>query len=321
MRRRDFIAGAGAATVWPLAVAAQQSGHMYHIALLNPNPFDPLKNPYLKAFFDELRRNGVAEGPNLVIDKRGMGIADFEPAAAQAVRASPDAILTWGAAAAHAAQQATKTIPIVVYTDDPVEDGLVASMSRPGGNITGIGIFASQLDGKCLEILHELVPAAGRIGVLADPAQELGLGRVESVARDLSLELAIQEARSTEDVVGAIDGLAAQRVAAINILASPVLFVGRRLIFDRAQALRLPTIYFWADMAREGGLIGFGPNLDETFQLLARQLIRVLSGAVPGEIPIIQPSEFGLVINLKTAKALGLTVPPSLLAQADEVIE
>jgi putative ABC transport system substrate-binding protein len=318
MRRREFIAGMGATTAWPLAAHAQQPGRTYRIALLGSVSLDPLSPT-----FDELKRNGFALGGNLVIDERGLElpVARFDAVAAEVVKAAPDAIVTWGPAAGHAAQRATKSIPIVAYTDDPVESGLVASLARPGGNTTGVGILSAQLDAKRLEVLHELVPAARRIGVLADPSQELGLARVESVARNLGLDLVIREARSTDDIVGAIDALAAARVTAVNILASAVFNLGRKQIIDRMRALGLPTIYWWSSLAREGGLVSFSPSQEETNRLHARQIVRVLNGAAPAELPIVQPTKFELVINLKTAKSLDLTVPPALIARADEVIE
>lgn len=208
----------------------------------------------------------------------------------------------------------------MAYVDDPVASGLVASMSQPGGNTTGIGLFAAQLDGKRLEILHELVPTARRIGVLADPMQA-GQAEVETVGRKLGLELITHEVRSTDEIVRAIDVLAATQVAAINVLATAIFWAGRTLIIDRTRALRLPTIYFWRWFAKEGGLVSFGPSQDETDRLPARQLLRILNGAAPGKLPVLQPTKFELVINLKTAKALDLTVPPMLLATANEVIE
>ncbi len=319
MKRREFLSIlGGAVAAWPLPARAQQSGRTYHIALLAP--FAPA---LLIPAVDEIKRNGLVEGRNLLIDRRGEGVqvTKFEAVAAELVKSGPDAIVTWGPAAGRAAQHATKSIPIVAYTDDPVESGLVTSMLRPGGNTTGVGIFASELDAKRLEILPELVPAARRIGVLVDPTQELGLARVEAVGRELSLDLIIHEVHSASDVVGGIDALAAVQVAAINVLASAVFYGGRTLIIDRTRALGLPTIYWWADLAREGGLIGYGPSLDEADRLLAQQLLRVLNGAAPGEVPIIQPTQFELVINLKTAKALGIAIPSSLLTRADEMIE
>ncbi len=317
MRRRDFIAGIGAASIWPAAADAQEPDRSYRIALLGP------LSPPKDVFWDELRRNGFVEGRNLLVDLRGIGVeaTRFEAVAAELVKTGPDAIVTVGPAAGHAAQHATKSISIVVYADDPVESGLVASMLRPGGNTTGVGIFAAQLDAKRLEILHELVPTARRIGVLADPSQEVGLGRVEALGRDLNLELVVHKVRGTSDILAGIDALATAQTAAIIVLASAVFYVGRTQIIDRTRALGLPTIYWWGELAREGGLVGFGPSLEEAERLLAQQLLRVLNGAAPGEVPIIQPTKFELVVNLKTAKALGFTVPPAILGRADEVIE
>jgi putative tryptophan/tyrosine transport system substrate-binding protein len=274
------------------------------------------------SFWDELKRNGFVVGQNLVVDRGGRPgpIARLDAAAAALVRAGPDAIVTYGAAAGHAAQSATKSVPIVVFTDDPVESGLATSMSRPGGNTTGVGILAGQLDGKRLEILHELVPAARRIGLLVDPTQ-VGQAGVEAVGGNLDLELITREVRSADDIGQGIDALAAGKVTAINVLASALFYDRRALIIERTRALGLPTIYWWADLAREGGLISFGPNFEEAHRLLARQVCRVLNGVTPAKLPIIQPTRFELVVNLKTARTLGLTVPPSLLARADHVIE
>jgi len=317
MRRRDFIAGAGAATAWPLAVAAQESGHIYHIAALALNPV------ILPSFFNELERNGLVEGHNLIVDRRGLGVpvSRFDAVAVQLVNAAPDAIVTFGPPAGHAAQHATKSIPIVAFTDDPVEAGLVASASRPGGNTTGVGIFSVQLDVKRLEILREIVPKARRIGILAGSDIRSARTQVEAAGRELGLELITQEVDNVDEIVRAIDALAAAQVAAVNVLASPTLYLGRNLIVDRTRELRLPATYTWPEQAHEGGLVGFGPTLDETLRLLAQQVVSVLHGAAPSMLPILRPTRFTLAINLEMAKALGLTVPSSLLAQANEVIE
>jgi putative tryptophan/tyrosine transport system substrate-binding protein len=316
MRRRGFVAGVGASIAWPVVAAAQRPGRTYRIAMLASLSAE------VWTFWDELKRNGFVTGQNLVVDRRGkpVPIARLDAAAAELVKAGPDAIVAWGPAAGHAAQSATKSVPIVVFTDDPVQSGLATSMAHPGGNTTGVGILAGQLDGKRLEILHELVPAARRIGLLVDPTQ-VGQAEVEAVGRNLDLELITREVRSADDIGQGIDALAARKAAAINVLASLLFYDSRALIIERTRALGLPTIYWWADLAREGGLISFGPNFEEASRLLARQVSRVLNGASPAKLPLIQPTRFELVINLKTARALGLTVPPSLLARADEVIE
>jgi putative tryptophan/tyrosine transport system substrate-binding protein len=315
-RRAVTILLGGAAAAWPLAAGAQQPERTYRIALLAP--FDPLQDVGGYKF----ERGGLVEGRNLFFDRRGIGveIARFEAVAADLVKAGPDAIMAWGPAAALAAQHATRSIPIVFTADDPIESQLVASMSQPGGNMTGVGIFAAQLDAKRLEILHELVPTARRIGVLADPTQA-GRAQVEAMGQALGLELVTREARRAEEIVAALDALAAEHVAAINILASALFFGERALIIERTRALRLPAIYWWSELAREGGLVGFGPGFEEQQRLMGQQLLRVLKGAAPADLPIVQPTRFELIINLKTAAALGLTVPQALLARADEVIE
>jgi putative tryptophan/tyrosine transport system substrate-binding protein len=319
MRRRSFLwlLGFWVAASKPAWVCAQQSAHTYRVAVLTsivPAPGE--------SFLSELRRGGLIEGRNLIFDRRGVGveIAGFEAAAAELVNAAPDAILTWGPAAGHAAQLATRLIPIVALTDDPIESRLVASMSRPGGNVTGVGIFAAQLDAKRLEILHEVVPTAKRIGILIDPTQA-GQEQVERIARDLNLELVTREARRIDDVVEAIDALAATKVDAMNVLASALFYSRRELIIDRVRRRRLPTIYWWPDLVRDGGLVGFGPSVEECDRLPAQQLLRVLRGTAPAELPIIQPTRFELVINLTSAKALDLGIPQSILTRADEVLE
>jgi putative tryptophan/tyrosine transport system substrate-binding protein len=317
MKRRDVIAGV-AATAWALAARAQQPGRTYRIASLSQSP---IRRDH--PFWDELKRNGLIEGQNLLLDVTGMGVplADLQAVADRLVKTGHDAFVTWGAAAARAAQDATTSIPIVAYTDEPVEDGLVASMSQPGGNTTGVGLLTSQLDAKRLEMLHELLPAAKRIGLLIDPTQKLGLGQVESLGRDLGLELIAKEVRNTDSVGQAIDALVAAHVDAINILASAMFYGARKLIIDRMRTIRLPTIYWFGILAREGGLLSYGPSQKEGARLLALQLVRVLNGAAPGQLPVLQPTRFELVINLKTAKLIGLTVSPPLLLRADEVIE
>jgi len=323
MKRRDIVVGVIAgvtATTLAFEARAQWPGRTYRIAFLAPfRRTDQLNRWYL----EELERNGFVEGQNLVLDDSGLGvpIADLQAAADRLVKAGPDLFMAWGPAAARAAQHATTSIPIVAYTDDPVESGLVASMSRPGGNTTGIGLLASQLNAKRLEVLHELLPTAKRIGLLIDPQQKTGLREVEAIGRDLGLELIAEEVRNVDGISRGIDALAAAHVEAINVLASGMLWGGRKLIIDRTRAVRLPTMYWWANLVRDGGLIGYGPNQEEVARLHAQQAVRVLKGAAPGQLPVLQPTRFELVINLGTAKSIGVIIPPSLLARADEVIE
>jgi len=323
MKRCDIVVGviAGVAvTALAFEARAQRPGRTYRIAFLAP--FRPQRG-YSRWRLEELERNGFVEGQNLVLDLSGMGvaIADLQAAADRLVKAGPDLFMAWGPAAARAAQHATTSIPIVAYTDDPVESGLVASMSRPGGNTTGVGLLASQLDAKRLEVLHELLPTAKRIGLLIDPQQKTGLGEVEAVGRDLGLELIAEEVRDVDGISRGIDALSAAHVEAINPLASAMFYIAKELIIDRTRVLRLPTMYWWADLVRDGGLIGYGPNEEEAGRLYEQQAVRVLKGAAPGQLPVLQPTRFELVINLGTAKSIGVNIPQSLLLRADEVIE
>jgi putative ABC transport system substrate-binding protein len=316
--RRGVIAGLAVAAVIGRA-RAQQPGRTYRIALLAP--FPPAL--YARYWWGEFEQNGFLEGRNLALDYSGMGvpIADMQAAADRLVKTDPDAFMTWAPAAAHAAQHATTSIPIVAFTDDPLEAGLVATMTQPGGNMTGVGIFASRLDAKRLELLHELLPAATRIGVLVEATQKLGLERVAALARNLGLDLIVEEVGNTDGVRPAIEALAAAHVDGINLLASAILSVAGKVIIDRTRELRVPTIYYWADQAHQGALLSYGPNQEEANRLHVQQAVRVLKGVPAGQLPVLQPTRFELVINLRTAKSIGLTVPQSLLLRADEVIE
>jgi ABC-type uncharacterized transport system substrate-binding protein len=322
VRRREFIALFGAIAA-PLALSsarAQEAGRTYRIATLGPIPRG---NPIIVVLLDELRRNGFVEGRNLAADARGFAVAptELDPVATELVKEGPDAIVTFGPEAGHAAQRATGTLPIIAASDDLVGSGLVASMSNPGGNTTGVGIFASQLDAKRLEILHEIVPQAHRIGVLADPATTSSRPQLEAAARELGIELILFDARSKDDIVRAIDAMSAAQVDGINVLASPIFGAASALIVDRIHQHRLPSIHQWPETAREGGLVAYGPRLDAFARLVAGQLVRVLRGARPRDLPVEQPTKFELVINLERARALGFSVPQAVVLRADEVIE
>jgi len=222
-----------------------------------------------------------------------------------------------------AAQAATRTIPMVGTADDMVASGLVPSLARPGGNLTGISIMATELDGKRQEILMELVPASRHMAALADPiaTAQPQLEALQSATASRGVVLSIYQARGPEDIAAAIDAAHADGATALNMLASPMLNANRKTILDRSAALRLPAIYQWPETAEEGGLAAYGPRITALARDRARQVVKVLRGAKPADLPVEQPTRFELVINLKTAKALGLTIPPSILARADEVIE
>jgi putative ABC transport system substrate-binding protein len=326
MKRRAFItllggAAAASAVSWPLPLSAQEPGRTYRIGGLNNQPRTV---PHAVALFDELRRAGFVEGQNLVVAGRGweFRIEQFPEMAAELVKTKVDVIVCAGDAAIRAAQQATTTIPILGITDDMVGSGLVHSLARPDGNTTGVSILASELDVKRLEILHEFVPQARRIAVLADPTTISTSAQLASAARDLGVELVPFEARSPDEIARALDAVAGAKADALNVLASPLLFANRRIIIERAAALRLPAMYQWPEIAEDGGLFAYGPRIVQMFrQILARQLVKLLRGAKPADLPVEQPTVFELVINLKAAQAIGLSVSPTFLNRADQVIE
>jgi putative ABC transport system substrate-binding protein len=235
---------------------------------------------------------------------------------------NPDLLVT-SAPTISEVQAATRTIPILGMFDDMVASGLVSSLPRRGGNLTGISILASELDGKRQEILMELVPASRHMAALADPntkgAASLETLRSDTAAR--SVELSIYPVHGPDEIVAAIDNAQASGVTALNVLASPILYTNRKIILERSAALRLPAIYQWPETAEEGGFAACGPGFIKVWRQLARQVVKVLRGAKPADIPVEQPTEFELVVNLKNAKALGVTIPPSILLLADEVIE
>jgi putative ABC transport system substrate-binding protein len=287
-------------------------------------PF-PRDHPFSMGIFDGLRHRGFIEGKNLTIVYR-----DFAPHAdllseyaAELVKAQVDLIYGGGGTATHAAQQATKTIPILGFAEDMVGEGLVDSMARPNGNTTGISILATQLNGKRLEILIQLVPGLHRMGALSDTntTTDLKLHELQEVARAHNIELAIYQVAKGEEIPAAIDAAQASGVTALNVLASPMLFANRQLILDRAAALRLPAIYEWPELAEAGGFAGYGPRFFKLPEIVARLAVKLFEGTKPADIPVEQPTKFELAINLKTATAIGATVPPSMLALADEVIE
>jgi putative ABC transport system substrate-binding protein len=240
---------------------------------------------------------------------------------ADLVAQNVDLIFTAGDRATIAAQHASKSIPIVGVCDDMVGSHLVESMARPGGNTTGISIFASELDVKRLQLLHELVPQAARMGILADPTTISTRPQLEAAAPTLGLELIIALAANPEEIGVALDHLAAAGLDAVNVLASPILDDARDLIVDRLNRVRLPAIYQWPQLAELGGLAGYGPRLAGVIRDAIRIVDKILRGARPGDNPVEQPTRFEFVINLKTAETLGVTIPASLIARADAIIE
>jgi putative tryptophan/tyrosine transport system substrate-binding protein len=330
MRRREFIALLGvAAATRPLFATAQDAGRTYRLGLLWPlpprGPSDPTHKIAL-ALFDELRRLGFIERQNLTIDYRAYAahVDLTSQYALELVKAEVDVILAAGDIAIRAAQQATKTIPILAFTDDLVGSGLVDSMARPSGNTTGISVFAPELNGKRQELLIEAVPGLRQMAALADTntTSDVQLRELQESARSRNVELSIQRVTKGEEVMAAIDSAIASGATALNVLGSPLLWANRYLIMDRVAALHLPAMYQSPEIAEEGGFAGYGPRAAQLFRdIQARQLVQILRGTKVADIPVEQPTKFELVINLKTANALGVTVPTALLVRADEVIE
>jgi putative ABC transport system substrate-binding protein len=277
------------------------------------------------AFFDELQLLGFVEGKNLSVVPGGfdLGIDHFAEYAKTLARSNPDVIYCIGDAAILAAKEATQTIPVVgFFSPNMVAAGLIRTFARPGSNVTGVS-FPSELDGKRQELLMEAVPGARSIAILADPTftYPAQLQVLEDAARAHGLKPAVVAAKKLEDIAPAMDKAKELGAAALNVLAAPLFSVNRRVLIERAAALRLPAIYEWPEMAEEGGLMAYGARLPLMYRQAAGLVAKVFHGHKPQDIPVELPVKFDLIVNLKTAKALGLTISETFLARADEVIE
>jgi putative tryptophan/tyrosine transport system substrate-binding protein len=327
MRRREFITLlAGTATAWPLTALAQQPTRPARIGLL---AFGQQRaSPLFDAFREEMRRLGHVEGGTYVLEFRSAyGDPDrLQNVAAELVRLPVDVILTDSGSASIAAKHATAVIPVVMaVVSDPVGIGLVSSLARPGGNVTGFSILSPQLGTKRLALLKEAVPDAKLVGVLLNPASPVTgaqqLAPIKDAAAALGVELVVGEARDPDSISAAIDSLVASRVSALMVVGDATFFTQRKLIVDRAAANRLPGIYPEREYAEAGGLITYGPSVPDNFRRAAGYVVRILRGEKPGDLPVEQPAKFELVINLKTATAIGIAIPPAFPLRADEVIE
>jgi putative ABC transport system substrate-binding protein len=326
MRRRDFIIFlAGAMTVWPLAARAQQKA-MPVIGVLSTGSPSASSGP-LEAFRQGLSEAGYVEGQNLAIEYLwAEGHYDRLPAlAADLVGRKVDLIMASSPPSALAAKSATSTIPIVFRGGaDPVADGLVASLARPGGNLTGGSFVADELTAKRLQILSELVPQAGVIALLVNPqnaSAERVIRDVQEAARTKGLQLHVLKAGSESEIDTAFASLVRLHAGALVVGADPFLSSRREQLVALASRHAVPAIYAWREFAASGGLISYGASLTAAYRLVGTYAGKVLKGAKPADLPVQQPTTFELVINLKTAKALGIDVPATLLAQADEIIE
>jgi putative tryptophan/tyrosine transport system substrate-binding protein len=321
MRRREFITLLGGTAAWPLAARAQQS-RLLVVGVLRPNRRDVLET-FAEPFRRYMKAIGWEDGRNVrFLFVWTDGLSERAPAlAGELVAQNVDLIVTFGDPATRAAQHATAAIPIVAMTDDMVGSGLVASLARPGGNTTGVSILASELDVKRLEVLHEFVPQARRIAILADTTTISTRAQLASAARDLHVEPVWFEAGSPEELSRALDALTAAKVDAVNVLASPLLNFWRLQIIDWMRDARLAAVYQWPESVEDGGLLAYGPRNLLCYRHVVSLVDKVLRGAKPADLPIEQPTKFELAVNLKTAGAIGMTIPPTLLLRADEVIE
>jgi putative ABC transport system substrate-binding protein len=324
---RAVVAGLLAASV---AAEAQTTAKIARIGYLTAA--DVATAPYhlREAFLKGLRDLGYVEGRNLVIEYRSAdGKIERLPAlAAELVALKVDVILAPASAHVLAAKQATSTIPIVFTSSgDPVASGLVTSLARPGGNVTGLSIVIADLVGKCLEQLAQAVPGVSRVAVLWNPGdspertERDTLKRAEAAGRALGVRLQFVEVRGPVDFDRAFSEMTGARAGALTVLPSTMFFGERRRLVDLAAKNRLPAVYSSRDFVDAGGLMSYGPDYADVFRRAATYVDKILKGAKPGDLPVEQPTKFELVINLKTAKALGLTIPPSLLLRADQVIE
>jgi ABC-type uncharacterized transport system substrate-binding protein len=320
---------AGGLLTAPLAAEAQQAAKSARIGFLSAGS-PPITPHLLEAFLQGLRELGYVEGRNLVIEYRfAEGKFERLPAlAAELVALKVDVIFAGGSAQALAAKQSTKTIPIVfIFAGDPVADGLVTSLARPGGNLTGLASVASDLVGKRLEQLKQAVPGVSRVAVLWHPGGFGGgtnknmLKATDAAARALGVRPQFVEVRGPEDFDRAFSDMTKARAGALTVLGSVVFSIERRRLVDLAAKNRLPAVYALREFVDAGGLMSYGANQADLNRRVAAYVDKILRGAKPADLPIEQPTKFDLVINLKTAKALGLTIPPSLLQRADEVIQ
>jgi len=329
MRRREFITFlGGAVAAWPLTARAQQPERMRRIALLTGiTGEDLLTKARIAAFLQELQRLGWTEGRNLRIDSRaGAGnLVTMRKYAAELVALAPDVILASGAASVTSLREATHTVPIVfTIVVDPVGAGFVEKLSRPAGNATGFMLFEYSLSGKWVELLKQVAPSVTQAAVLRDPAITAGIGQfavIQAVAPSLGLEVSAINVSDAREIERAVTTFARQPNGGLIVTAGPLTNIHRDLIVTLAARHKLPAVYWDRTSVTGGGLISYGADTLGQQRQAASYVDRILKGEKPADLPVQAPNKYELVINLKTAKTLGITVPPALLASADEVIE
>src|SRR5262245_18456921 len=327
MVRRAFLCGLALATLSaPFPVRAQQAARLYRVGVLASST-EANFGPSVKVFRETLHAAGWVDGRNVTLDVRYPGdqYARLQELAKELVNLKVDVLASLGTPATLAAKRATTTIPIVMESlSDVVSTGLVSNLARPGGNVTGVSGFAPELSGKRLELIREILPQADRIAVLvnrANPVTVPILRATESAAQQMRMKLHVIDVRQPAELGTAFETVRRERADALTLVADPLLFSERPQIVQLAARHRIPTIYEFRLFADAGGLLSYGPLAQERFERMAWYVDRILRGAQAGDLPIEQPTKFELVINLKTAKALGLTIPQSLLLRADQVIQ
>lgn len=325
MRRREFIALICGAACCPRAVGAQPTGKLPTIGFLGPTTASAME-PWIALFLGRLRELGWIDGRTISIEYRWAEARNerFAEIAAEFVKLKVDVIVTYASAPVLAAKQATALIPIVFAAQmDPVGAGVVASLAHPGGNVTGLSIQTTDTADKRLQLLREVVSKLARLAILANPGAPgalLEMREIEEAAHKMSVETTAIEIRQKDDIAPAIEALKA-RADALYVATDPLVFTNRVQINSLAQTLGLPTIYGSREYVEAGALMSYGPNFPDLFRRAAEYVDKILRGAKPADIPVEQPTKFDLVINLKTAKAIGLKIPDLFLARADEVIE
>ena len=327
MRRREFITLLGSAAAWPLAARAQQGERVRRIGVfMNLAADDPEGQARLTGFLRGLQESGWADGRNAHIDTRwGTDAGSTRKYAAELVALAPDVILASASSATSALQQTTRTVPIVfVSVVDPVGAGFVESLARPGGNLTGFSVFEYGLSGKWLELLKEIAPGITRAAVLRDPSVGSGIGQyaiIQAVAPSFGVELHPIDMRDPREIERAVAAFARVPNGGLIIVGAPSLSVHRQLIITLAARHQLPAVYPIPYLTRSGGLIAYGANIVDSYRRAAGYVDRILKGEKPADLPVQQATKIELVVNLKTAKTLGLPVPLALLGRADKVIE
>jgi putative ABC transport system substrate-binding protein len=321
MDRRQFLLTITGGALLPSLASAQEPGRLYRIAVISPA--EKAADEFRKFQLPELAKFGFIEDRNLTVTRHVGPPARIPELAREAIATKPDVVVA--AVAILAAKEASSTVPIVMsfIGEDPIEKGVAKSFARPGGSVTGVAMLAAEMDGKRASLLHDFVPAARRIAILTGrpPRHAEGAAEAQGVARKLGLETDVFYADEPADYIAAFAGMRTARSEALVIISAPDFFRDAALLSRLALEAGLPTVCEWASMARDGCLIGYGPNYAALWRRPAEYVARILRGEKPGELPIEQPTLFEFAINLRTAKALGLTIPEASLLRADEVIE